>query len=356
MGNKLEDRFHVLRSILPVLGLNGQEVGVQLVGCHALTEDVEDDTSAKAQLQRVGRDGTSLVGTTGTQLRVVIHLDATELTSIGVEFGKAVEPQRRMQQFAIEVEHACPHVGIACVVLLDGRQRQDSITLLHQPHVAGKGTALHVAGVVDIVDERIAAGIVTVGSLHPRRYVEGSHKRFGPVGNADFGIVGFADNDVLPVIGRSNGTTVGNLRTTSHREWRWSYGDTFQLTDEVTGVRRLIVAYALPYHALTILMVVPERIVAILGGDVGRVDADVFVVGSAGDDFLAPVAKDVACCRRGVLGPVAVGGAISSEHDGAISLEHARSALSRAGSVESFLKQVAVPVDAEIIGESAWAT
>ena len=83
---------------------------------------------------------------------------------------------------------------------------------------------------------------------------------------------------MLPVVGRADAAAVGNLRATSHREGRRSNRDAFELADEVAGVRRLVVAYALPNHTLTILVIVPKRVVAILGGNVRGVDANALVI------------------------------------------------------------------------------
>ena len=154
---------------------------------------------------------------------------------------------------------------------------------------------------------------------------------------------------MLSVVGRADAAAVGNLRATGHREGRRSNGDAFELADEVAGVRRLVVAYALPNHTLTILMIVPKRVVAILGGNVRGVDANALVVRRASHDFLAPVAEDVARCRRSVLRPVTVGCAVGGEDNRAVALEHTRGTFTRAGSVEAFLQEVAVPIDSEVV-------
>ena len=92
MSYKLNNRREVLWPKLPVLGLNLQYLGIQLIGLHAFIEKVEHKTRAKAQNQRVGCHDTSLASPTRAQLGVIIHLNTTELAAIGIEFGKAIKP------------------------------------------------------------------------------------------------------------------------------------------------------------------------------------------------------------------------------------------------------------------------
>ena len=158
------------------------------------------------------------------------------------------------------------------------------------------------------------------------------------------------------VLSRSDGAVVGHLGASGHGEGWGSNGDAFQFTDEVAGVRWLVVAHRLPHHALTVLVVVPQCVVAPFGRYVCSIYAYIFIIACTCDDFLSPVAQHIACCRWCVLRPVAVGGSVSREHDGSVGLEHAGCSLTRAGSVESFLQQVTVPVDAEIIGEATRPT
>ena len=154
------------------------------------------------------------------------------------------------------------------------------------------------------------------------------------------------------VLSRSDGAVVGHLGASGHGEGWGSNGDAFQFTDEVAGVRWLVVAHRLPHHALTVLVVVPQCVVAPSGRYVCRIYANIFIIARARDDFLAPVAQHIASGRWRVFRPVAVGGSVSREHDGSVGLEHAGCSLTRAGSVESFLQQVTVPVDAEVVGEA----
>ena len=112
--------------------------------------------------------------------------------------------------------------------------------------------------------------------MHPRWHVERHHIGCCTIGNRDFRVVGLAHEKVL--VGRGDGASVGHLGATRHGERRWSHGDTFQFAQEVAGMRWLVIADALPYHTLTILMVVPQRVVAIRGRDVGRIDAYILVV------------------------------------------------------------------------------
>ena len=89
-------------------------------------------------------------------------------------------------------------------------------------------------------------------------------------------------------------------------------------------MRRLVVAHALPNHSLTVLVVVPEGVVAVVGLYVGSVHAYILIIACAHNDFLSPVAQDVARGRGRVLSPVAVGSTIGGEHNAAVSHVHDR--------------------------------
>ena len=85
-------------------------------------------------------------------------------------------------------------------------------------------------------------------------------------------------------------------------------------------------------------MIVPKSVVAVVGFDIGCIHAYIFIISGAHDDFLAPVANDVACGRRSVLRPVAVGRSAGSEDGGSVGLEHTRCSLARRSTVECFLE------------------
>ena len=110
---------------------------------------------------------------------------------------------------------------------------------------------------------------------------------------------------------------------------------------------RLVVAAHLPDHGLTILHVVPERIVAPRRGRAGGIDADV-VLRSAHDDLFAPVAEDVALEAGGCLG-VVVGQRASQRLDGTTAiLEDDAIAVAHLTTVKGLFLQVTVPVDAHV--------
>ena len=153
----------------------------------------------------------------------------------------------------------------------------------------------------------------------------------------------------------ANGSPIGNDFAVGVGEWWRGDGDALQLSEKVAAMGWLVVAHRLPHHALTVLVVVPEGVVAVVCLQISSVHAYIFIICSAHDDFLAPVADDVAHGRGSVLRPVAVGGAVGGKDGRAVCLEHTGGSLTRAGSVETFLQQVAVPVDAPVVGEAGRA-
>ena len=273
----------------------------------------------------------------GLQCGSIVHLDAAELAAVRAECGEAVQPERRVLQCAVEAERAGPDVGLAGVGHVGLGQYECAVALLYYAHVACKGGTLNGAGVVGVVNFSLAVGGGAVGALYPRGHVEGHHVGLGAFGHADLCVVGLADDDVLVVEFRVDGSAVGHLSASRHGEGRRCHGDAFQLAKEVAGMWWLVVAHAFPYHALPVLVVVPQGVVAPAGGNVGCVYAYIFIVCRARDDFLAPVAEHVARGRGGVLRPVAVGSTVGCEHDAAVGLEHAGGSLARVGTVESLL-------------------
>ena len=78
--------------------------------------------------------------------------------------------------------------------------------------------------------------------------------------------------------------------------------------EEEAGVGRLIVGHVLPGDGEAILRVMHERVEAVLGGDRRGKNAELLVVGSAENDFFAPVAEEVDAESGGGFGAI-VGGA-----------------------------------------------
>ena len=109
-------------------------------------------------------------------------------------------------------------------------------------------------------------------------------------------------------------------------------------------MRWLIVAARLPYHAVAILMIVPQRIVTPLGWLIGGVDADV-VIGSTLDNLLTPVAKDITLITRCSLGTI-VG--ISTEEGSYRSFTR----LSYLCIIEALLQEVTIPINTEVHAKS----
>ena len=293
--HELKDGRQVLRTVLPRLGLDGQQAGVHLVGGDVATIEVEDDARAEAEQQRVGGYGAAMVGTSRAQLGVVVHLDGAEGAAVRVQLGKAVQPQGRVLQRAVEVERAGPDVGLAAVGHVGLRQVQRAVALLHQSHGAGEGSTADVACIVFVVDLCAAVENLARRALHPRRHVERHHVGLGAVGNGNLRVAGLADHHVLAVMCSADGAAVGHLGASRHRERGRGYGNALQLAQEVTLVGRLVVADALPDHCVAVLVVVPQGVDAVGGRRVGSEDAD----GSAAlravahDHLLAPVAEDV---------------------------------------------------------------
>ena len=162
MGNDLDDRCVVLWSVLPVLLLELEYANLEAVGC-LVGIDIELYACAEVKNERVGLHGSGLVGSARTQNGGVVHLNALhELTAVGGEHGKAVEPDAALLHDAVEDKCAGPHVSGTRIGLLDSGHDENTVALLHQTHVAAEGSASECVGEVlggDVV--------VVVVALHP---------------------------------------------------------------------------------------------------------------------------------------------------------------------------------------------
>ena len=202
---------------------------------------------------------------------------------------------------SVEVQHTRPNVGFARVGEIGLWQVEYAVTLLHEACLSCDGTACHVAGVGVIFDAGCLGRVFAAcRSLHPCRHIEGEDIWFCTILDCHLIVAIVTHNDVLTVERTADGATVSHLLASSHDEWRWSHSDVLQFAKVITHMRRLVVATHLPYHRVAILMVVPQGVVAVFRRSRCGIDADA-VVGSAHDDFLTPVAKDVALIARGSL-------------------------------------------------------
>ena len=267
MTHEFDNRAQVFRTcLLPRragLLLYRQVLGIHDVSLLAVAEEVDDESRAKAQREVTGRDGTLLVGSTGTDDRAVVGLDGKELAAVGIERGEAVEPERRLAHRAVEGERALPDVRLTRMREVGLRQRENAVALLHQSGLTADASTRHRAGVGGVVDLHILSrALAGSRSLYPRRHVDGQDVGLGTVVDAHAAVARLADEHMLAVEAGTDASAVFHFLAVVVGEWRRSYGDALQLTEEVTGVWRLVVAAHLPHHRVSILVVVPKRVVA----------------------------------------------------------------------------------------------
>ena len=152
---------------------------------------------------------------------------------------------------------------------------------------------------------------------------------------------------MLVVQRAAHGRATLDFLTTGQGQGRRSHRDTFQFTHEETDMRRLVITYALPCHAITILMVMPQGGNAIAGLYICRVNMEAAVICQAQHQLFTPVAQDIALCRGITLRPV-VGDARKVAHHGAAPFQDGAGAVGTVLGVEHLVEQVAIPVDAVI--------
>ena len=154
---------------------------------------------------------------------------------------------------------------------------------------------------------------------------------------------------MLTIEAGTDGAAVRNLSATGHSQWGRCDGDALQFAQEVARTWGLVVATHLPHHRVTILMVVPQRRNAPLGGRGCGIDADITGCRSH-DDFLAPVTQDISLITGCTLG-VVVGLRTSAGVDGTprAILRNATLCILAIHIVESLLAEITVPIDAEVL-------
>ena len=162
MRYDLDNRSVILRAVLPVLLPDMQLRDFQLV-CRTVCKHVEHHTRAKTQRQVGHRNVARLLRCTNGYRGVIVCRDATfELSAVRLQCGVAVQPQGTVLQRAVEAQRTAPDFRPTRVFFHHVGQNEDSVALLHQPHITGKGTARQGVGVVGIIDV-----VVTVVTLHP---------------------------------------------------------------------------------------------------------------------------------------------------------------------------------------------
>ena len=162
MGDKLDDRHQIIGSVVPVLGFNAQTGGIQLVSLQSVIIYIKDYARTETKCQRTHRSRTGNRSFTDVEFRSIVHLDALELTTVGVQRSMSVEPQGTVRQFAIKIERTIPDVCLARVSVLSGRQCQDTLTLLHQTHTSRKRCTIDGSCIIIVLDV-----VVVRASLHP---------------------------------------------------------------------------------------------------------------------------------------------------------------------------------------------
>ena len=95
-------------------------------------------------------------------------------------------------------------------------------------------------------------------------------------------------------VGGVDGGSIFQFSPTTQNEWGRSHRDILHLPKEETRVGRLVVSNALPSHRVSILMVVPQRVDGVIGRVGSGVDTQCGIVSKTQDNFLSPIADDVA--------------------------------------------------------------
>ena len=155
---------------------------------------------------------------------------------------------------------------------------------------------------------------------------------------------------MLAVALASDGPVVGHFHATRVDEGWGSDGDAFQFAEEIAHVGRLVISVHLPDDGIAVLVVMPQGIVAPCGGSGGGIDADVVVFG-AHHHLLAPVAEEVGLQTGRCLGVVVGQRTREVGNDTASIFDNDTLRVIASRTVERLLAEVAVPVDAEVLGD-----
>ena len=307
---------------------------------------IEGHHGTEVEYQRVGNELTDDTRTTGEDGGIIVGLYRfLKPSTVTDERGVSVEPESAVLQHAIKDECSCPHIGVAAIGMGSLRHDERSVALLHQTHGSGKcatGECVCIGGSDDIG--------IAASSLHPCRCVVGEDIRSGTVGHCHRHVVGLTDQQVFVVAFAADSSVVNHLHTIAIHEWRWGDGNALQFTKEVAHMRWLVISVHLCDHRIAILMVVPEGIVAPVGRDGGGIDTYVVVVG-AHHHLLAPVAEEVGLQTGRCLGVVVGQRTREVGNDTASIFDNDTLRVIASRTVERLLAEVAVPVDAEVLGD-----
>ena len=185
------------------------------------------------------------------------------------------------------------------MLLYDIGQNEQALTLLHQACGSGEGTAGEFIFIYNSGTRgrlwRAGHSLLCTAALDPCRRINREDIGRSAVSDTDRHVLVATHEQV--VVGSGNGSAILNLGTSTQDEWRRSNGDILQFAQEEADMRRLIIAFVLPAHTVTILMVVPEGIEGIVGSNGSGKDAQGRIVAGAQHHLLAPVTQDVALSR-----------------------------------------------------------
>ena len=165
-----------------------------------------------------------------TNYTTIFGFDASELASIGVEFGMTVQPQRRLLHGAVECKRSSPHICIACVGKIGLWQHKDAVSLLYESAVAADTSACNRTSISNVVNLGILVGALAGScSLYPCGNVECQHLGLSTSLDGDIAVLSFTNDDMLSVMGSPNSRTIGHIHTPCHCQWRRGYSNTFHL-------------------------------------------------------------------------------------------------------------------------------
>ena len=165
--------------------------------------------------------------------RIVISLNASgKVTTIGEQSSMTVQPHMRILHSTVEREFTIPHFCLTSICLCHIRQHESTLTLLDETHISCKGTAFKSMRIVIIPDSiSLCSCFRRSRALNPCGSIIYIYIRCSTISNRYSHIVSLTSDDILTAVGDS--TAISYLRTSIHRERRWSCRYILQFTNEV---------------------------------------------------------------------------------------------------------------------------
>ena len=219
---------------------------------HAIYVQYNAGAIIQRQLRNFHTAAITNLCSTNVQRGAIFHSETIVKRSVrSIQRSVTVHPYRTVLHRTVKIHRTAPDVGVARIGMCSVRHVKDTISLLHQSGGSRHSAACQVALIC------FSCNIIVIAlALYPCRYIDGEDGR-RTTAYTQTSIAIFIVQHVLAIVAAINvGTATNNSPSIGYQRWG-SLGITLHLAKEIAQVRWLVVGHHLPYHCLTVLVVVP---------------------------------------------------------------------------------------------------